>query len=358
MLSALNNLSIGLKVAFSFALVVAIVIGLGLFAIERLGAVDAAAATLRDNRVPSIQQLDKVAMLAERHRANLASVVIAGTDSERASSVAAADRTGQELKAAWAAYSPMIDPGEEQKLAAAFNRSLDDYAAGSTAVIDLAKKGDRAGAAALFVGDLLQRMMRVREAMQTNIDYNTRAGVAESEGGAAVYSSALFWIIGSLIFAIVVSVLAGFAIIRGVAVPITALTGAMRRLAEHDVTSEIVGLGRKDQIGEMAGSVQVFKENMANAAQASATEKVERVAKEQRVARLDVLLRGFEFEGRPAGRAGFIGRHGTGGDGALDVGDRRADHPAGHHRRDCGGGGEFRSADRGRLGRGTQLLDR
>jgi len=112
MLSALNNLSIGRKVAFSFGLVVAIVIGLGLFAIQRLGGLEASAIVLRDNRLPSIQQLTRVAVLAERHRANLSSVVMAGTDSERAIAVAAADKTGQDLKAAWAAYAPQVDPGE------------------------------------------------------------------------------------------------------------------------------------------------------------------------------------------------------------------------------------------------------
>jgi methyl-accepting chemotaxis protein len=294
MLSSLNNLSIGRKVAFSFALVVAIVIGLGVFAVQRLGEVNTSASVLRENRLPSIQQLDKVALLAERHRANLSSVVMAGTDGERAIAVAAAEKTGQELKAAWAAYAPMIDPGEEQKLAAAFNQALDDYGAGSIAATDLAKKGDRAGATALFQGDLLQRMAHVRETMKADVDYNALAGKAEGEEGVAAYTSARFWIIGALILATVVSALAGFAIIRAVSVPITALTGAMRRLAEHDMTTEIAGLGRKDEIGVMAGTVQVFKDNMIKADQLIAAEQVERAAKERRTAGLETLVHDFE----------------------------------------------------------------
>ena len=294
MLSSLNNLSIGRKVSLSFAVVVAIVIGFGLLAIQRLGGVDASAAALRDNRLPSVQQLSKVAVLAERHRANLGSVVIAGSDSEVAIAVAAADKTGQALKAAWTAYAPLIDAGEEQKLAAAFNQLLDDYAAGATAAIDLAKKGDRAGAMALFGGDLLQRMTHVREAMQADLDYNDRSSKAEGEEGAAIYTSARNWIIGALIVAMLVAVLAGFAIIRSVASPITALTEAMRRLTERDMTAEIAGLGRKDEIGAMAGSVQMFKDNMVQADQAAATERVERTAKEQRATRLEALVRGFE----------------------------------------------------------------
>jgi methyl-accepting chemotaxis protein len=292
--SSLNNLSIGRKVALSFAVVVAIVIGFGLFAVQRLGVVDASAAALRDNRLPSIEQLTKVAVLAERHRANLASVVMAGADSERAIAVASADKTGQALKAAWAAYAPLIDPGEEEKLAATFNQTLDEYEAGSAAAMDLAKKGDQAGAMAMFRGDLLQRMTHVREAMQADVEYNARAGKGEGEEGAAAYASARLWIFGALILATAVSALAGFAIIRGVSTPITALTAVMRQLAEHDMTTEIAGRDRKDEIGVMAGTVQVFKENMAQADQLTAEKEATQVHREKRGAVLDALLRGFE----------------------------------------------------------------
>ena len=294
MLSSLNNISIGRKVSLSFALVVTIVIGLGLFAVQRLIDVNASAAALRDNRLPSVQLLGKVAQLAERHRANLGAVLVALNDSDRAIAETAVDKTGQDLKAAWAAYSPMVDPGDEQKLAAAFSQSLDDYGAGSIATMDLVKKGDRAGATALYAGDLSQRMMRVREAMEADVDYNARAGKAEGEAGAAAYSSSRMWIIGALILATVISALAGFAIIRAVAVPITALTVAMRRLADRDMATEVVGLDRKDEVGVMAAAVQMFKDNMIKADLAAAAEHVERAAKEQRAARLEALVRGFE----------------------------------------------------------------
>jgi methyl-accepting chemotaxis protein len=304
MLSSLNNLSIGRKVACLFGLVVAIVIGLGLFAIQRLNGVEASSVALRDNRLPSIQQLGRVAVLAERYRANLGSVVIAETDSDRALAETATDKTEQALKAAWATYAPLIDPGEEQKLAAAFNQSLDEYGAGSTAAMNLVKKGDRAGGLALYGGDLHQRMTQVREAMTADLEYNARAGKAEGEAGAAAYDSAITWIVGALILATLISVLAGFAIIRSVSRPIAALTGAMGRLAEHDMTAEIAGVGRKDEIGAMAGSVQVFKENMLKADQLSATQEAERVAKEQRSVRLDTLL--HDFEGKAAALVGLV----------------------------------------------------
>ena len=48
---------------------------------------------------------------------------------------------------------------------------------------------------------------------------------------------------------------------RGVAGPIIALAGAMRRLAGGDTSVDVAGAGRHDEVGAMAGAVQVFKDN-------------------------------------------------------------------------------------------------
>ncbi|HEX9464564.1 MAG TPA: cache domain-containing protein [Alphaproteobacteria bacterium] len=52
---------------------------------------------------------------------------------------------------------------------------------------------------------------------------------------------------------------------RGIARPITGMTGAMQRLAGGDRSVQIPGAGRKDEIGQMAAAVQVFKDNMIEA---------------------------------------------------------------------------------------------
>jgi methyl-accepting chemotaxis protein len=48
---------------------------------------------------------------------------------------------------------------------------------------------------------------------------------------------------------------------RSITGPIKGICGAMRSLAQGDLDREIPGLGRKDEIGEMADAVQVFRAN-------------------------------------------------------------------------------------------------
>ena len=76
--------------------------------------------------------------------------------------------------------------------------------------------------------------------------------------------------------------------------PIRRMTDAMRRLAGHDLTVEVPGVGRSDEIGAMATAVQVFKYSMITADQLSREKEQARVAAEVRTRRLDALVHAFE----------------------------------------------------------------
>ena len=52
---------------------------------------------------------------------------------------------------------------------------------------------------------------------------------------------------------------------RTIAVPIQGMTAAMGKLAGGDNSTAIPGVGRADEVGEMADAVQVFKDNMIEA---------------------------------------------------------------------------------------------
>ncbi|MGI6856382.1 methyl-accepting chemotaxis protein [Mesorhizobium sp. 1B3] len=60
--------------------------------------------------------------------------------------------------------------------------------------------------------------------------------------------------------AMLISVALGFMLTRMIAKPIDRLTAAMGRLASGDNETEIPAIGRRDEIGQMAAAVQVFKE--------------------------------------------------------------------------------------------------
>ena len=72
-------------------------------------------------------------------------------------------------------------------------------------------------------------------------------------------STRLVAILGGL--ALLVGLGAGFTIARSINRPLTAMTVAMETLAAGDIAVAIPGLGRRDEVGEMAAAVQVFKDS-------------------------------------------------------------------------------------------------
>ncbi|TVR97504.1 MAG: methyl-accepting chemotaxis protein [Rhodospirillales bacterium] len=78
--------------------------------------------------------------------------------------------------------------------------------------------------------------------------------------------------------------------------PIVAMTGAMQRLAGGDTGVVIPGVGRKDEIGAMAGAVQVFKDNRIEADRLAEAEKAAAAAKAKRAESMAALVSGFDAD--------------------------------------------------------------
>jgi methyl-accepting chemotaxis protein len=84
--------------------------------------------------------------------------------------------------------------------------------------------------------------------------------VREAAAEAAMSASSLATIIGGALSALGAVAIA-FYIARSIASPIRAMTDAMKRLAAGDNTVIVPSADRRDEIGAMAGAVQVFKDN-------------------------------------------------------------------------------------------------
>jgi methyl-accepting chemotaxis protein len=81
---------------------------------------------------------------------------------------------------------------------------------------------------------------------------------------------------------------------RRVCKPIVDLTATMSRLASGDVSDNISGSERDDEIGAMAAAVQVFKDNMIKADRLAAEKDADNEVKMRRARALDELTRAFE----------------------------------------------------------------
>jgi methyl-accepting chemotaxis protein len=92
---------------------------------------------------------------------------------------------------------------------------------------------------------------------------------------------------------------------RNLVARIVGLETAMEKLAEGDLTVAVPATGHGDEIGQMAGTVEVFKRNAMAAERLRVEQETERRAKEVRTERLEGLVNRFETNvGRLVGEVG------------------------------------------------------
>ena len=103
------------------------------------------------------------------------------------------------------------------------------------------------------------------------------------------------WMLIALAFTLVIVTALSLTISRAVTRAIMTMVQAMVRLAKGEMGVEIPGVGRRDEIGEMAGAVDVFKTNMIEAERLRAEQaEIEKHQAERRRADMHRLAGEFE----------------------------------------------------------------
>ncbi|RXH42858.1 methyl-accepting chemotaxis protein [Bradyrhizobium zhanjiangense] len=108
---------------------------------------------------------------------------------------------------------------------------------------------------------------------------------------AATRDAVRLWMMVAFGVTVVVLAAVGFLLGRSISNALGAMVGAMTRLARGELSIAVPGVGRRDEIGEMAGAVEVFRTNMVEAerlrveqAEADARGREQRKADMQRLA--------------------------------------------------------------------------
>ncbi|MET4152973.1 HAMP domain-containing methyl-accepting chemotaxis protein [Bradyrhizobium sp. RT7b] len=112
---------------------------------------------------------------------------------------------------------------------------------------------------------------------------------------AATRDAVRLWMMIAFALTVVVLAVVGFVLGRSISKALSGMVGAMTRLARGELSISVPGVGRKDEIGEMAGAVEVFRTNMAEAERLRAEQaEADARGRERRKADMHRLADGFE----------------------------------------------------------------
>jgi len=249
--------SIRLKVILAFGVVLCCTTGLGVFALQRLDGVNRASADILNNALPATRVLGELAYHTMRFRQLEATYELALDAEAQAKEMASMRTVGEQAAKALQAFEPLAAQGEGHVLAEQMKQLWQAYAVQDGKLLT----ADHATSVGLYRGEMRTGFNKFQDALQAEIALNRTHANQASDDATSLGHSTFAWILSALGLTALLCMIIGLSMIRSISTPITAITHVMRRLAKQDLSVEIFGTNRRDEIGSMAQAVEVFKQN-------------------------------------------------------------------------------------------------
>jgi methyl-accepting chemotaxis protein len=258
-----------------FALMIAVVVGLGFFALGKISAVNANTIDIATNWMPSVGHLRKLATDGALLRIAEARHVMTTDETGMTEIEHGIEDTLADIDRDRRAYEPLIASDEERATYETFGRHWAAYLSVHAAVIKLSRGNKNAEAGALFKGDGAMAFKTARADLEKLVGINVKGAGAATQSAAASYDGARFATIVFIAIGTLIALGAMAFVFLGIARPLLALVAGMKKLGDGDFSVVLPGLGRKDEIGAMAGAVEQFKVKAADKARQEAEARIE-----------------------------------------------------------------------------------
>ncbi|EME71070.1 methyl-accepting chemotaxis protein [Paramagnetospirillum caucaseum] len=289
----LDRFNVAQKLLIAFGLVLIVVIGLSAFAINRLATMNLATLDIAENWLPGLGAAREVDGLLGKQRATTFRHILTTDDKQMVEVERLLEAQVKDFRAAKERYAKLLATPEERANYEAWTKVMADYDAMAAKVLELSRQNQNDAARDMVLANVklyADSQMHAAKAVQINAE----GAKGASETAAALYSWSRAVMIGAVAAVITLVVAFGLMLRNSIATPIIAMTAAMNRLADKDLSVVIPAQGRTDEVGRMAAAMQTFKDNMIRSEQLEAEQKA---AQERNVARgraVENLTRDFD----------------------------------------------------------------
>jgi signal transduction histidine kinase len=281
----------------------ALVIVLGLFSIGRLGDFNRVSADIRDLWLPNTRLLGDLNNFTSDFRAAEGSYLLGSSAAQIATIRGDMDELDLAIAKAVSGYEQLPHDNMEAALYAQFKARWNEYRNIVRNVIALAAI-DKAAATALYMNKSRSTYTAASDLLGLLTERNVASAHQASLRAQSAFEQARWLIRMAMVVAGILGAGALVYVWHSISRPLLALASRMHRLAANHVAVDIQGTERRDEIGEMARAVVVFRNNAIElmvtqkglAQQASML--AEKLAHEQRLTQLQrnfVSMASHEF---------------------------------------------------------------
>ncbi|MBB3523368.1 methyl-accepting chemotaxis protein [Rhizobium sp. BK456] len=210
--------------------------------------------------LPSVQASQAINLAMTNLRLTYRDHIIAQSEAEKKTREEAIKVAEDAIRKSVDAYLPLASSDRERDLIKTIKESVEGYISSSSQLLVLSRANKTEEAGQYLGGGMRSYSDKLKEATAALVELNVIGSKKAADLSTETFASIEFYLLATIAVAGLLVLGAVAFVLKAIANPITGITTSMRRLAEGDTGSQIPFADRADEIGSMAGAVEIFRQ--------------------------------------------------------------------------------------------------
>ena len=263
---SLRNMNIAPRAFLGFAFIGALMLFLGVFALNQMSKIRAATEDITQSSVPSIRALDEFTQLTLRLRVLSYRLLTNREPDVQQKTLEAFELRNQQIRAAQGVYEKLIESSEERATYNEYVRLLGQYHQIEERMKSLSRANQIDELRALLNTELLSNSEQVNAVLTRLLDINNQMANATNQEAKDQYDMAFDLVVGLLIIATALTLLFAWLLTRSITLPIAQALEAAEEVAEGNLTRPIKVDGN-DEAGRLLAAMAKMQDKLRDTLQ-------------------------------------------------------------------------------------------
>ncbi|WLH13244.1 methyl-accepting chemotaxis protein [Pseudomonas hefeiensis] len=263
---SLRNMNIAPRAFLGFALIGALMLALGVFALSQMSKIRASGESIVQNSVPSIKALDEFTSLTLRLRVLSYRLLVNREPDIQQKTFSLFEQRNQQIQAAQSTYEKLISSAPERAAYDQYVQLLNQYRQLEERMKTLSRNNQLDELRALLNTELLSNSDAINVAINRLVEINNQQAEALDQGATQQYSTAFNWVVTLLVIATGLTLLFAWLLTNSITRPIGSALDAAEEIAKGNLTRPITVDGN-DEAGRLLRAMSTMQDKLRDTLQ-------------------------------------------------------------------------------------------
>lgn len=263
---SLRNMNIAPRAFLGFAVIGALMLALGVFALNQMSKIRMSGENIVENSVPSIKALDEFTQITLRLRVLSYRLLVNREPDIQQKTYDLFEQRNQQIRTAQTAYEKLISAPDERAAYDQLVQLLGQYRQLEDRMKTLSRNNQLDDLRALLNTELLSNSDATNAAIARLVEINNLQAETLNQGATQQYSTAFNWVVTLLVIATGLTLLFAWLLTNSITRPISNALDAAEEIAKGNLTRPITVDG-SDEAGRLLRAMSTMQEKLRDTLQ-------------------------------------------------------------------------------------------